>query len=178
MTSKRQYRIIVLNAIKDWINKEYSYENWKEVAEQTGIGVEYFTQQAQYITDDRFSILVQTICSVLKMDEHELSREFVHYWQTDFAPKVYNFMIKKSETIKDFVRGIMGISNDIAHLFPHGSMTKVDFSETPSGSISAVYPTEQALVDIIAVLRGASMFFPQKFQIRKINAHSVEIFFE
>ncbi len=170
-------KILILSALKEWIIRMFSPEKWKEVAESTGLGVEQFTQQAHYLSDDRFNMVINNICKILNLDVNQLNNEFVGYWQTDFAPRIYNYLIKKSNTIKDFVLGIFKLNNDICKLFPNKSMTKIDFSETDRNSVTAVYPSEKTLVDIVAVLRGAAMFFPDKFNIRKINPHSVEIVF-
>lgn len=170
-------KILILNALKEWIIKTFGPEKWKQIAEETGIGVEQFTQQAQFLSDDRFKRVVEKACKVLSIDINQMNNDFANYWMTDFAPRIYNYLIKKSNTIKEFVMGIFKLNNDMCKLFPSRVMSLIDFSETVSGSMTAVYPSEKTLVDIVAVLRGAAMFFPDKFNIRKINAHSVEILF-
>jgi hypothetical protein len=170
-------KILILSALKEWIIRKFSPDKWKEVAEETGLGEEQFTQQAHYLSDDRFNMVVAKVCKILNLDQNQLNNEFTEYWMTDFAPRIYNYLIKKSSTIKDFVLGIFKLTNDVCKLFPNKNLTKVDFSETDHNSVTAIYPSEKVLVDIVAVLRGAAMFFPDKFNIRKINPHSVEIMF-
>lgn len=171
-------KLLILNALKELINKDYGEEKWVELAENTGLGVDYFTQQARYITEDRFVHVRKKMVQLLGEDEQSINNKFIDYWMTDFAPRVYNFMIKKSENLKGFITGIVKMNNDVCKLFPNQVMSKVDIQETGSNSLTAVYPEEKALVDLIAVLRGASMFFTEKFNMRKINPHSIEIVFE
>lgn len=171
-------KLLILNALKELIMKDYGPDAWTELAENTGLGVDYFTQQARYITEDRFANVRNHMVRILNEDEHVINKKFINYWMTDFAPRVYNFMIKKSENLRDFIFGIVKMNNDVCKLFPNAVMSKVDLKQTGANSLTAVYPTENALVDLIAVLRGASMFFTERFNIRKINPHSIEIIFE
>jgi hypothetical protein len=171
-------KILVLNAIKEWIVKKFGEDKWREIAEKVGLGVEQFNPQDNYFSDDRFATLIPTICSSLSLDDRQFIAEFIEYWVTDFAPRVYRFYIKKSNTAKEFVIGIFKMNNYVCKMFPNTVMTKVDYQEISRNTITAVYPSEKSLVDIIAVLRGSAHFFADKFTIKKINPHSVQIKFE
>lgn len=171
-------KILILNALKEWIIKTYGQEKWQDIGENTGLGADEFTKQSHYINQDRFGMVRNYVLKSLMMDEISLNKELADYWMTDFAPRIYNHLIKKSETIKDFIMGILQMNNDFCNFFPNPKLAKIDFSQTGSKSISVIYPSESTLVDLIGVLRAASNFFPQKFNIRKINPHSIEIMFE
>lgn len=171
-------QILILNALKEWILKTFNENMWEEIAKISGIGVEQFRQADSHLTDNRFAKLLANMCSVLVMEEEDLIADFMHYWATDFAPRVYRFYIKKSETAKDFILGIFKVNNYVCKLFPNKILSKVDYQEINENSVTAVYPSEKSLVDIIAVLRGSANFFNDKFTIKKLNPHSVEIRFE
>lgn len=171
-------KVLILTALKEWIIKNYGPEKWDDIGEGTGLGAEEFTKQAHYINQDRFGMARKYILNALMTDELTLNKELADYWMTDFAPRIYNHLIKRSETMKDFIMGTMQMNNDFCTFFPNAKMAKIDFSQTGSKSISAIYPSENTLVDLIGVLRASSTFFPQKFNIRKINPHSIEIIFE
>ena len=172
-------KIILLSALKEWITKEYGAEKWKEIAETTGLGVDQFREQDKYFSDDRFSMLIANIANAMSIDEKEVSDKFVNYWMLDFAGRLYQLFVKRSATAKEFVVSIFQINNDVCKLFPNKLLTKVDYKETDRQCLTAVYPNEKSLVDIVAVLRGINIKkFPDKFTIRKINQHSIEIKFE
>jgi hypothetical protein len=171
-------KILILNALKEWILKAFSPEKWKEIAESSGLGVEQFREGDKVFSDDRFALLVANLSHLLDMAETEVVEQFVHYWMTDFAPRIYSYYLKKSATAKEFVLGIFQMNNLLCKLFPNNHLSKVDYQEIDRYTLTAVYPTEKALVDIVAILRGVNQQFTDRFTIRKINPHSVEIMFE
>ncbi|NPV02996.1 MAG: hypothetical protein HPY53_16605 [Brevinematales bacterium] len=171
-------KILILNALKEWILKAFSEDTWKEIAESSGLGVEQFREGDKVFSDDRFALLLAKMVKLLNLEEAEIIDQFVHYWMTDFAPRIYSYYLKKSATAKEFVLGIFQMNNLLCKLFPNKHLSMVDYQEIDRKTLAAVYPSEKALVDIVAILRGVNAQFTDRFTIRKINPHSVEIKFE
>ena len=171
-------KILLLNALKEWIINKFGQDKWKEIAESSGLGVEQFKEGDKVFSDDRFALLISNIANLLQIDEHEIIDLFVNYWMTDFAPRVYTFYLKKSTTAKEFILGILQMNNLLCKVSPNKHLSKVDYQEIDRHTLTAVYPNEKALVDLVAILRGVNMQFTDRFTIRKINPHSVEIKFE
>ena len=109
-----------------------------------------------------------------------MSDKFVNYWMLDFAGKTVSaFCEAFGLPLRNLSSVSFRINNDVCKLFPNKLLTKVDYKETDRQCLTAVYPNEKSLVDIVAVLRGINIKkFPDKFTIRKINQHSIEIKFE
>jgi len=171
-------KLIILKAIKNWIITTFGTVKWDKIARETGLNADEFREQDTYFSNDRFTMLVAQIAGFTDMKIPQINEEFVHYWMTDFAPKVYHFIIQRSSNAKAFILSVFKLNNDICTQFPNNMINIIDYQEIDATTISAVYPKEQNLVDIISVLRGSAHFFSDKFNITKLNSKSVSINFE
>ncbi len=171
-------KLIILKAIKNWIITKFGTVKWDKIARETGLNADEFREQDTFFSHDRFIKLIEQISGFTKLKIPEINEEFVHYWMTDFAPKVYHFLIQRSSNAKQFILSVFKLNNDICAQFPNKLISKIDYSNIDEQTISAIYPKEQTLVDIISVLRGSAHFFTDKFTITKINSNSVSINFE
>jgi hypothetical protein len=171
-------KLIILKAIKNWIITRFGTVKWDKIAHETGLNPDEFREQDTYFSKDRFTKLVENVSGFTKLSIKDINEEFVHYWMTDFAPKVYHFIIQRSNNAKQFILSVFKLNNDICNQFPNKMIHAIDYQTIDDNTISAVYPKEQSLVDIISVLRGSAHFFSDKFNITKLNNNSVSIVFE
>ncbi len=171
-------KILILNAIKEWILQKYNFDVWKEIAIKSELNVEKFQHAESFYTDERFTRMVGNMAEILRQNRMEMVNEFIQFWMIDFAPKVYQYYLKKFDTAKDVILGILHLNSDLCRLMPNNYLASVDFQEISTSTISVIYPSEKSLVDIIAILRGLNQYFKTKFTINKINPHSIQIIFE
>lgn len=172
-------KILILNALKDWIISKFGAGHWKKIAEASGVGVDNFHQQDAYMSDTRFSGLIQAVLMECHMAEEELKESFIRdYWQTTFAPKVLMSYTRKIESTKVFLTNIIKLNNELYRLIPNTYLFKIELQEMSETSITLIYPNEKALIDVVALLRGASSIFHDTYTVKKINAHSTEIKFD
>lgn len=171
-------KVLILNAIKEWLLQKYSFEVWKEIAVKSELNIEKFQHAESFYTDERFTRMVGYMADTLRQNRLQMVNDFIQFWMVDFAPKVYQYYLKKFSNAKDVILGILRLNNDLCRLMPNDYMSAVDFQEISTSTISVIYPSEKSLVDIIAVLRGLNQYFDTKFTINKINPHSIQIIFE
>jgi len=171
-------KLLIISAIKDWIVSKFGTEMWTAVAEKLGLGNQTFNAQDIHMTDARFNSFVETILTLASLDMREFKSLFLGYWMTDFAPRVYQSYLKKITTTKEFLVSIIKLNNELCRLLPNDSLAKVELQSLSDSSLTLIYASEKSLVDVVALLRGASTYFNDTYQLKKINAHSVELKFE
>jgi hypothetical protein len=173
-------RVFYLTAIKEWIINKYEsgYNIWKEIAEQMGIGVDSFHSQDNYISFQRLKFLLDLSAKKIKKSEFDTSVEFMQYWMTDFAPRLFQSLAKSTSSIKDFLFNFVKLNNELCQFIPNNSfISKIDLNEKDKKTLTVIYGNEKSLVDIIGILRGISSVYKEQYSIKKINQFSIEIHF-
>ncbi len=174
-------RIIILTAIKEWIINKINFgtKMWQEIAEATGFGVNRFNNQDSYASIERFQGLFKQICIKLGMHNDDFVNQFLQYWLTDFAPRLYQSLTQQTKTARDFILNFNRLNNELINFFPRTKLlSKVDLKEPNSNTLIASYANEKSLVDIIGILRGVSGFFSDGYTIKKLSPTSIEISFQ
>ncbi len=173
-------RVIYLTAIKEWLKSKYNagLEIWKEVAQEMGLGVDNFNNQDNFISFQRLKTLMDMLAKKINKSEFDISTDFLQYWLTDFAPRLFQSLTKSAGSIKDFLFNYAKLNNDICQFIPNNSyIFKIDFREIDKKTLKAIYLNEKSLVDIIGLLRTISSFYKEHYKIKKINQFSIEISF-
>lgn len=174
-------RIIILTAIKEWIINKINFgaKMWQEIAEATGFGVNKFNNQDSYASIERFQGLFKQICIKLGMLNDDFVNQFLQYWLTDFAPRLYQSLTQQTKTARDFILNFNRLNSELINFFPRSKLlSKVDLKEPNSNTLIASYASEKSLVDIIGILRGVSGYFSDSYTIKKISPTSIEITFQ
>ncbi len=173
-------RVIYLTAIKEWITNKYNdgLKLWKEIAEELGIGVDSFNNQDNYISFQRLKLLLNISAKKIKKSEFDLSVEFLQYWLTDFAPRLFQSLARSAGSVKEFLFNYVKLNNELCQFIPNNSyIFKIDLKENDKQTLTAVYGNEKSLVDIIGLLRGIGAYYKEQYTIKKINPFSIEIHF-
>ena len=173
-------RVIFLTAIKEWISNKYNFGSsiWKEIAEELGFGVESFRSQDNHISFQRLKALVDTAAKKLKKSEFDAGTEFMQFWLTDFAPRLFQSLAKSTGSIRDFLMNYVKLNNELCQFIPNNSyIFKIELVEKDKNTLTAVYSNEKSLVDIIGLLRGIGAYYKEPYNIKKLNPFSIEIHF-
>jgi hypothetical protein len=174
-------KTFILTAIKEWIINKFRFgqQIWTEIADEIGIGQEYFHSQDKLIGPERLSRMLSLICNKLSLSNEDMEQQFLEYWMTDFAPRLYQSYTRTAANTKNFMINITRINNELFSIFPNNPhVGRVVLIEKTLNTLQAVYANEKSLIDIIAVIRVVSVVFEENFSIKKINALSSEITFE
>ncbi len=173
-------RVIFLSAIKEWLinNNNFGFNIWKEIAEEMGLGVDVFNNQDNHISYQRLKTLLEMAAKKIKKSEFDVTSDFIQYWLTDFAPRLYQSLARSTSSIKDFLLNYAKLNNELCQFIQNNSyLSKIEIREIDRQTITATYKNEKCLVDIIGLLRGISSYFNEQYNIKKINPYSVEIHF-
>ncbi len=174
-------RIIILSALKEWIVSKFNFgaKLWQEIAESTGFGSEKFTKQDGYAALERFQSLFNQICHKLGLTYTDFQNQFLQFWLTDFAPRLFQVMTQQVKNARDYIINLNKLNNELVGFFPQNKMlSKVNLKEPDSTTIVLSYSSEKSLVDIIGILRGVSHFFKDAFAIKKTGSTTLEIKFQ
>lgn len=173
-------KVIILTALKEWIFHKIKFGQnlWQQIAEEAGFGIDRFTGQDSLSSVARLQGLLQVISKKIALSIDDIQKQFLEYWLTDFAPRLYQSLIRQADSTKDFMLNITKVNNEVCNLFPKNNIiTRVDLSEIQENVFSVFYGSEKSLVDIVSVLRGASSIFNDSFSVKKINPRNIEIWF-
>jgi hypothetical protein len=173
-------KVIILSAIKDWVSHKFKFGDaiWKESAESLGFGVDKFYNQDNLCSLERFGKLLVVLYDKLNVSEEKLENDFLEYWLTDFAPRLYQNMARQAKNTKTFLIHIAQLNRQLFSIFPKNNVIpKFEIQEVTDHLIHAHYDKENSLVDIVSVLRGASSFFKDTFSIKKLSPNYIEINF-
>lgn len=174
-------RLILLTAIKEWIVQKIKFgpNLWQQISDESGFGAERFSPQDSVSSMARLQHLLDIISKKLAMTKDEVTQKFLEFWLTDFGPRLYQSLSKKTDSIKEFMLNITKLNNELCNLFPRNSyIDKLDVHEIHENVYTVTYSSEKSLVDIIAVLRGAGSIFNEPFNVKKISVRSIEVRFE
>lgn len=174
-------KLIILNAIKEWLlqKAKNGAALWPEIAQEAGFGAERFITQDNYAPRERMEKLIASIMAKLNMDPVTFRAQFLEFWLTSFAPRVYPSLAKQVQSARECLIQIIRLQNELCNLFPSNPLVgKVDMNDINENTLTVIYASEKTLIDIIAVLRGVSSLYNESFTVKKINPHSAEIKFE
>ena len=174
-------KVIILSGIKEWIIKKNRSGPvvWQEIAQELGFGAQQFNNQDNYASNERIERFFQAICDKMFIERKNFENQFIQFWMTDFAPRLYQSLTSKATDSKDFLMQVTRMNNEVVALFPDNkNISRIDVSEKNDYTLVAVYASEKSLIDIIGILRVVSGIFQNTFNIKKINPHSAEIIFD
>jgi hypothetical protein len=174
-------KVIILSAFKEWIiNKiKFGPQLWIDIATESGFNPEKFNNIDHYSSPERMQKLMAASCIILDMSLEDLINDFINFWITEYAPRLYQTLTRQSENSREFLINITAVNNELCNMFPNNkSVTKMDINQMDDDSIMLVYSSEKILVDIIAILRVVSNHYNENYFMKKINPHSVELKFE
>jgi hypothetical protein len=174
-------KVIILSAIKEWIiNKiKFGQQFWVEIAAENGFDPDKFKNIDHYSSPERLQKLITAVSAKLDLSMEEINHEFIQFWVTDFAPRLYQSMTKQSNNSREFLINITAVNNEICNIFPNNKhISRMDINQMDDDSLMLMYSSEKILVDIIGILRVVSNHYNENYFMKKINPHSVELRFE
>jgi hypothetical protein len=174
-------KIIFLTAIKEWIiNKNrFGFNHWKDIAEEMGMGVDKFSNQDNFSSVERITRMYKIISGKLNIKEADFKQQFLEFWMTDFAPRLYQSYAKQTKNAKDLIKNIIAVNNEFYNILPDNAyVQKINLSETDDNALVINFTTEKSLIDIIGILRSVSSYYNETFNIKKLDPHKIEIKFE